>query len=138
MHAVGWVEGGLTVSYEKIMLDLESLAMFQHFLAGFEISDETLALDMMAEVGPGGHHFGTAHTQARFSTEFYQSFLTDRQGFENWVAAGSPDAAQRAHALWKDVLAAYEPPPPDPALREALDDFVARREQEIGDKSLYD
>lgn len=138
MHAVGWLEGGLTVSYEKIMLDLESLAMFQHFLAGFEISDETLALDMMAEVGPGGHHFGTAHTQARFSTEFYQPFLADRQGFENWVAAGSQDAAQRAHALWKDVLAAYEPPPVDPALREALDDFVARREREIGDKSLYD
>jgi trimethylamine--corrinoid protein Co-methyltransferase len=138
MHAVGWLEGGLTVSYEKIMLDLESLAMFQHFLAGFEISDETLALDMMAEVGPGGHHFGTAHTQARFSTEFYQPMLADRQGYENWVAAGSPDAAQRASALWKDVLAAYEAPPVDPALREALDDFVARREREIGDKSLYD
>jgi trimethylamine--corrinoid protein Co-methyltransferase len=138
MHAVGWLEGGLTVSYEKIMLDLESLAMFQHFLAGFEITDETLALDMMAEVGPGGHHFGTAHTQARFSTEFYQPFLADRQGYENWVSAGSLDAAQRAGALWKDVLAAYEPPAVDPALREALDDFVARREREIGDKSLYD
>ena len=138
MHAVGWLEGGLTVSYEKIMLDLETLAMFQHFLAGFEISDDTLALDMMAEVGPGGHHFGTPHTQARFSTEFYQPFTTDRQGFENWVAAGSADAAQRAHSLWKDVLAAYEPPATDPALREALDDFVARREQEIGDTSLYD
>jgi trimethylamine--corrinoid protein Co-methyltransferase len=138
MHAVGWLEGGLTVSYEKIMLDLESLAMFQHFLAGFEISADTLALDMMAEVGPGGHHFGTAHTQARFSTEFYQPLLADRQGYENWVAAGSQDAAQRANGLWKDVLTAYEPPPVDPALREALDDFVARRILEIGDKSLYD
>jgi len=138
MHAVGWLEGGLTVSYEKIMLDLESLAMFQHFLAGFEISGDTLALDMMAEVGPGGHHFGTAHTQARFSTEFYQPFLADRQGYESWAAAGGADAAQRANALWKDVLAAYEPPPTDPALREALDDFVARREREIGNKSLYD
>ena len=138
MHAVGWLEGGLTVSYEKIMLDLESLAMFQHFLAGFEISDATLALDMMAEVGPGGHHFGTAHTQERFSTEFYQSILADRQGYENWVAAGSSDAAQRASVLWKDVLAAYEPPPLDPGVREALDDFVARRERELAGKSLYD
>jgi trimethylamine---corrinoid protein Co-methyltransferase len=92
----------------------------------------------MAEVGPGGHHFGTPHTRARFTTEFFQSFLADRQGYENWVAAGSQDPAQRARVLWKDVLAAYEPPPIDPGLCEALDDYVARREREIGDKSLHD
>lgn len=137
-HAVGWLEGGLTVSYEKIIIDAESLAMFQHFLAGFEINADTLALDMIKEVGPGGHHFGTAHTQARFSTEFYDSFLADRQNYETWVAAGSQDAAQRANAIWKEVLAHYEPPPLDPAIQEALNDFVARREKELEGKSLYD
>lgn len=138
MHAVGWLEGGLTVSYEKIILDLENLAMFQHFLEGFEISDATLALDMMAAVGPGGHHFGTEHTQARFSTEFFPTFVADRQGYENWVAAGSHDAAQRASVLWKELVAQYEAPPLDPGLREALDDYVARRERELEGKSLYD
>ena len=138
MHAVGWMEGGLTVSFEKFIIDAEALAMFFHFLEGFKIDDETLALDMIAEVGPGGHHFGTSHTQARYSTEFYESFLTDRQGYESWLAAGGHDAAQRANALWKDLLAHYEPPPLDPAIKEALDDYVARRERELEGKNLYE
>lgn len=138
MHAVGWLEGGLTVSYEKIIIDAESLAMFQHFLNGFTIDDDTLALDMIEEVGPGGHHFGTPHTQARFSTEFYETFLGDRLGYETWAAAGSWDAAKRANLLWKEVLAHYEPPPLDPAIKEALDDYVARREKELQGRSLYD
>jgi trimethylamine--corrinoid protein Co-methyltransferase len=138
MHAAGWLEGGLCASYEKFIIDLESLAMFQHFLAGFEISDETLALDMIAEVGPGGHHFGTAHTQARYSTEFYQPILSDRQGYEAWLAAGGHDAVRRANAVWKDLLARYEPPPLDPAVREAVLDYVARRERELAGKSLYE
>jgi trimethylamine--corrinoid protein Co-methyltransferase len=136
-HAAGWLESGLTVSYEKFIIDVECLAMFYHFLAGFSIDDETLALDMIAEVGPGGHHFGTPHTQARFSTEFYQTFLSDRLGYEPWQAAGSWDAAQRAHVIWKELLAQYEPPPLDPAIREALQDYVARRERELEGVSLY-
>jgi trimethylamine--corrinoid protein Co-methyltransferase len=138
MHSIGWVEGGLTVSYEKIILDMESLAMFQHFLAGFAIDDDTLALDMIAEVGPGGHHFGTAHTQERFSTEFYQTFVGDRQGYDSWLAGGGLDAAQRASRLWKELVAAHEPPPIDPGVREALFDYAARRERELEGKSLYD
>jgi trimethylamine--corrinoid protein Co-methyltransferase len=138
MHAVGWLEGGLTVSYEKIILDAEALGMFAHFAAGFALDDETLALDMIREVGPGGHHFGTAHTQARFATEFYSPLLSDRQGYETWLAAGGHDAPQRANALWKEILAAYEPPPLDPAIAEAVADYVARREKELEGKSLYD
>jgi trimethylamine--corrinoid protein Co-methyltransferase len=112
--------------------------MFQHFLAGFSIDDDTLALDMIAEVGPGGHHFGTAHTQERFSTEFYQTFIGDRQGYDSWLAGGGLDAAQRASRLWKELVAAHEPPPIDPGVREALFDYAARRERELEGKSLYD
>jgi trimethylamine--corrinoid protein Co-methyltransferase len=138
MHAVGWLEGGLTASFEKFIIDVENLAMFYHFLSGFEISDETLALDMIAEVGPGGHHFGTPHTQARFSTEFFQSFLSDRQPFDTWREAGSLDAMQRAHLVWKELLAQYEAPPLDPAIQEALREYVERRERELAGKNLYD
>jgi trimethylamine--corrinoid protein Co-methyltransferase len=137
MHAIGWLEGGLTTSYEKFIIDLENLAMFQHFLDGVQINQETLALDMIAEVGPGGHHFGTPHTQARFSTEFYQPILSDRLSYQTWEEAGGLDAAQRANLIWKQLLAQYEPPPIDPGLREALQEYAARREQELRGVELY-
>ncbi len=138
MHAAGWIESGLTVSFEKFIMDVENLAMFQHFLEGFAITPETLALDMIQAVGPGGHHFGTPHTQARFSTEFYDSALADRQNYESWLAAGGQDATHHAHTVWQDLLAHYEPPPLDPAQREAIDDFVARRERELEGVNLYE
>jgi len=137
MHAAGWLEGGLTVSYEKFILDIENLAMFQHFLQGLEISDETLALDMIAEIGPGGHHFGTAHTQARFATEFYQPFTADRLNFETWQDGGSFDAAMRANLLWKELLTQYEPPPIDPGMKEEIEAYVERRERELAGVELY-
>ena len=137
MHAVGWLDGGLTVSYEKMMIDMENLAMFQHFLGGLEINDETLALDMIAAVPPGGHHFGTAHTQARYATEFYPQFLGDRQNFELWQENGSLDTAQRANKLWKQMLEEYEAPPIDPAIEQELREFVERREQELTGVELY-
>jgi trimethylamine--corrinoid protein Co-methyltransferase len=137
MHAVGWLDGGLTVSYEKIVIDMESLAMFQHFLGGLEISDETLALDSIAAVPPGGHHFGTPHTQARYATEFYAPILADRRNYETWLQDGAPDAAQRANRVWKQLLAEYEPPPLDPAVREGLLEYVERRERELTGVELY-
>ena len=137
MHAVGWLDGGLTASLEKFIIDVETVAMFTHFLKGFAIDDETLALDAIAEVGSGGHHFGTAHTQARYRTEFFQSALSDRLGFDTWQAGGSWDTAQRAHLLWQEMLAQYEPPSLDPAIAEALRDYVARRERELVGVNLY-
>lgn len=137
MHAVGWLEGGLTVCYEKMVIDMENLAMFQHFLQDVEISDDTLALDMIAEVGPGGHHLGTSHTQARFLTEYYSPFLADRQNHESWQLSGVGDAAQRANKIWKQMLKEYEAPPIDEGLHEAIDDFVARRERELDGVELY-
>lgn len=138
MHAAGWIDGGLTVSFEKFILDLEALAMTYHLLDGFALDDDALAIDSIREVGPGGHHLGTAHTQARYRDAFYESSIADRQGYDGWTAGGSLDAAQRANRVWKDMLAAYEPPPLDPAVGEALDDYVARRERELADQRLYE
>lgn len=138
MHAVGWLDGGLTASFEKFVIDLELLAMFQHFLDGFTIDEETLALAMIAEVGPGGHHFGTAHTQTRYSTEFYHSTLSDRQGYDSWLNGGGQDVISRAHGVWKEMLGQYEPPVMETAVQEALEEFVRRRERELEGKNLYD
>ncbi len=137
MHAVGWLEGGLTASYEKFIIDAENLAMFYHFLQDIPVNPETLALDMIAQVGPGGHHFGTSHTLARYRTEFFEPFISDRQNYQRWQEAGSLDAPRRAHRLWQELLAAYEPPPLDPGITEALRDYVARREGELVGVELY-
>lgn len=136
-HSAGWMEGGLTVSYEKLIIDIESLAMFFHFLAGYPVNEETLALDMITQVGPGGHHLGTTHTQARYQTAFYQPFLSDRIGYEPWEAAGGWDAAKRAHGIWKDLLRQYEKPVMDESILEALKDYVTRREAELQGVDLY-
>jgi trimethylamine---corrinoid protein Co-methyltransferase len=138
MHSTGWLEGGLTASYEKFIMDVENLSMFYHFFKGFEISPETLALDMIEEVGPGGHHFGTSHTQARFATEFYESALADRLGYESWVANGEQDAVKRAYHVWKDLIANYEQPLLDPGIEQGLREYVERRSLELEGKSLYD
>lgn len=137
MHGAGWLETGLTISFEKLIIDMENLAMFQHFLQGFSINQETLALDMMAEVGAGGHHFGTPHTQARFSTEFYEPFVSTRQALEVWQSQGAPDAAQRANKLWKQLLREYQPPPMDTNVKQALEEYVAKRERELEGVDLY-
>ena len=131
-HGAGWMEGGLVASFEKMVVDAEILQMMAVFLDGIEVNDDTLALDAIAEVGPGGHFFGAAHTLARYETAFYAPMLSDWRNFETWRQAGALDTAKRANALWKKLLAAYEPPPLDPAIDEALKDFVARRKAEGG------
>jgi trimethylamine--corrinoid protein Co-methyltransferase len=138
MHAVGWLDGGLTSSFEKFILDVENLAMFTHFLDGFAVDEASLAIGMMAEVGPGGHHFGTAHTQARFETAFYETAVADRQGYDAWVTSGQLDAQQRATKVWQDLLRYYEQPEMDTAVNDALVDFVARRERELEKQNLYE
>ena len=112
--------------------------MFARFLEGFAIDSDSLALDMIAEVGPGGHHFGTPHTQSRFRTAFHQSSLADRSSFDSWQQDGSLDTYQRASQLWRKQLEAYEPPSLDVAIREAIDDFVNRRTRELEGVNLYD
>ncbi|MEM7128127.1 MAG: trimethylamine methyltransferase family protein [Chloroflexota bacterium] len=138
MHSVGWLDGGLTASFEKFILDLEQLAMFSHFLGGFSIDQESLALDMIAQVGPGGHHFGTEHTQARFQDAFYTSTIAERQTYDTWAAGGSKDAAERAHGIWQSLLEGYSPPPLEEAVRDELEEYVARRTQELSGTNLYD
>jgi trimethylamine--corrinoid protein Co-methyltransferase len=137
MHAAGWLEGGLTVSFEKFIIDLENLAMFRHFLEGFAVDDASLGLATIDEVGPGGHHLGTTHTQERFRTAFFPTSLSDRLAHDTWAMAGGEDTATRANRVWKEMLAQYEQPALAPAIAEALDDYVGRREKELVGVSLY-
>ncbi len=132
MHSAGWMEGGLTCSFEKFILDCDLLQMVAEFLTPLDVSPAGLAMDAIREVGPGGHYFGTAHTLERFETAFYSPILSDWRNFETWQEAGSPTAYQKANAVWQRELAAYERPAMDPAIEEELDAFVTRRKAEGG------
>ncbi|MEK1890603.1 MAG: trimethylamine methyltransferase family protein [Phyllobacterium sp.] len=130
-HAAGWLEGGLTASFEKLILDAEMLQMMRSFLDPILVDDDSLAVDAINEVGPGGHFFGTGHTLARFENAFYEPMLSDSRNFENWSESGARSGTDRANAIWKDLLRTYEQPPLDPGVDEALEAYVARRKEEI-------
>ena len=137
MHGAGWMEGGLHAGFEKVILDAELLGMVAAFLDPLVVDEDTLAYEAMVEVGPGGHFFGAQHTQSRFKTAFHKPMLSDWRNYETWEEAGSPEAAGKANRIWKELLAAYEPPPLDPARAEALEAFVARRIAEGGVPTDY-
>jgi trimethylamine--corrinoid protein Co-methyltransferase len=137
MHAAGWLEGGLSASFEKTVLDVDLLQMVAEFLDPLVVDDESLALEAVREVGPGGHYFGAAHTQARYRDAFYPPILSDWRNYESWRKAGSPTVMTAANRIWKEALAAYEQPPLDPAIAEELEGFVARRKQEGGMKTDF-
>lgn len=132
MHGAGWLEGGLRCSYEKMILDIDLLQMVAEFLTPLDLSEDALAIDAIRDVGPGGHFFGTPHTQARYKTAFYAPILSDWRNYESWTQAGAPTAIEKANRIWKERLAAYEEPYMDPAIREELNDFVNRRIAEGG------
>jgi trimethylamine--corrinoid protein Co-methyltransferase len=132
LHGAGWLEGGLCASFEKMILDVELLQMMAEFLLPIEVNEETLGLSAIREIGPGGHFFGAAHTLARYETAFYAPLVSDWRNYETWAETGALTATERAHRIYKQVLAEFEPPPLDPAIRDELDDFVARRKREGG------
>jgi trimethylamine--corrinoid protein Co-methyltransferase len=132
MHGLGWLEGGLCTSYEKVIMDAEMIQMLQAFLQPMEVNDASLAVEAIAEVGPGSHFFASSHTMSRYQKAFYDPMLSDWRNFENWRDAGAPDAAQRANKIWKQVLADYQEPQLEPAIDSELTDFVQRRISEKG------
>jgi len=137
MHGAGWMEGGLCCSYEKMILDFDLLQMVNEFLTPLDFSDDELGLRAIRDVGPGGHFFGTEHTQERFKNAFYAPILSDWRNFESWQEAGSPTAMQKANRLWKQRLAEYSAPPMDSAIADELAEFVAKRKAQGGVKTDF-
>ncbi|WP_127598653.1 trimethylamine methyltransferase family protein [Nitratireductor alexandrii] len=132
-HAAGWLEGGLTMSYEKFVMDLDQCGAMLRLIRGFATDAEAMGRDAYRETGPGQNFLSTSHTLRHFRTANHQPDIPEAGPYETWVEAGRPDLAQRANRRWKDMLAAYEAPPMDPGAAEALADFVTRRKAEMPD-----
>ena len=133
LHAAGWLEGALTIGYEKLVLDADYLGALHVFLRGLDLDDNAFAMDAFEEVGPGNHFFGCRHTLANYETAFYDSELSDAQSFENWFDAGEQDSVIRANRKWKQLLADYRAPALDDAIDEQLLEFMAKRKQAMPD-----
>ncbi len=130
-HAAGWLHGGLTASLEKLIIDAEVLQMVAASLEPFAVDADALALDAIADVGPGGHFFGSPHTLSRYEDAFYTPLLSDWNNYETWLEAGAMTSDVRANNIWKRLLVDYEQPTIDPSIDEALRDYVARRKHEL-------
>jgi len=137
LHGAGWLEGGLRASFEKMVLDADLISMVGTFLAPLVVDQATMALDAIDEVGPGGHFFGTRHTQDRYRTAFFSPMISDWRNFESWEEAGSPTADQKTASLYKQLLAEYEQPAFEPDRKAAVDEFVERRIAEGGVATDY-
>jgi trimethylamine---corrinoid protein Co-methyltransferase len=131
-HAAGWLEGGLSASMEKIIVDAELLRGWAEILKPIEFTDDDLGIDAIKGIAPGGHFFGSPHTIARYETAFYRPLLSDWSNFESWTEAGSKSATDRARALWKKMRDQYVPPPLDIAILDELNAYVAKRAEQIG------
>jgi trimethylamine--corrinoid protein Co-methyltransferase len=131
LQSAGWLDGGLTASFEQMVLDAEMLEMTARFFEGVPVDDERLALDVMVHAGASGHFLGEEHTRRHFRTEFYFPALADTEAFDTWVKKGSRDAGERATERWKKIHATYVEPRLDPAIDEELVDFIARRKRDI-------
>ncbi len=131
-HAAGWLHGGLTASFEKLIVDAEMLQMMQEYFTPLVVDEATLAFDAIREVGSGGHFFGSDHTMSRYEQAFYTPLLSNWDNHTTWLGKGGIKTRERANLVWKQMLAEYEQPPLDSAIDEALGAFVARRKAEGG------
>ena len=131
-HAAGWLEGGLCASYEKFVMDCDTLQQIMTYMRPVTTTEDDIAVEAIREVGPEGHFFGCQHTQDRYETAFYEPFISDWSNFESWEERGSIDTPQRANAIWKKILEEFEAPPMDEGIKDELAEFVARRKIEGG------
>jgi trimethylamine--corrinoid protein Co-methyltransferase len=136
LHTAGWLEGGLTMGYEKFILDADQASMAESMLGGIDLSDNGQAIEALLGNTPGQHFLGNAHTLANFENAFWRSATADNNSFEQWQEAGSAEAAARAHAIWTRMLAEYEAPALDEAVEAELDDWITQRKASFPDSDV--
>jgi trimethylamine--corrinoid protein Co-methyltransferase len=132
-QAAGWLESGLTIGYEKFVMDAEQCGAIARVVAGLEIDDDQLAKAAYLEAGVGTNFLGVGHTMQHYKTANFRAELSDANPFEQWSEAGSKDMQQRAYEQWNRMLAEYQAPPLDPAVDAALLDFIARKKASMAD-----
>ena len=132
IHAAGWLEGGLTFSFEKLITDVEALQTLAELCLPTPGDTDSIGYDAIAEVAPGGHFFSAQHTMSRYRTAFYEPVVADLSNFGSWTNAGSVGSTERARSVWKRLLAEFKPPASSLTTVDVLDEFIARRSSQGG------
>jgi trimethylamine--corrinoid protein Co-methyltransferase len=117
-------------------MDADQAGMVRIAAEGIDMSENGQAMDALREVGPGKHFLGCEHTQRNFKSAFYQSALSDNNSFEQWTEDGGTDMATRANTKYKQMLADYVPPELDPAIDEALVEYMDKRKASFPDSNI--
>ena len=134
LHAAGWLEGGLTMGYEKFILDTNRMGMMTKLMKGMELDENAFGLDSYRQRKSHNEHFlGTEHTMQNYETVFYESNTADNNSFEQWELDGSKTSEQRANEIWKHRLNNYEMPAMDEAIDEELKEYIAKRKSSMKD-----
>jgi trimethylamine--corrinoid protein Co-methyltransferase len=136
LHTAGWLEGGLTMGYEKFILDADQASMAETMLGGIDLTENGQALQALLGNPPGQHYLGNEHTLANFEGAFWRSATADNNSFEQWFEAGSNEAPGRAHQMWRQKLAEYEAPPLDEGIEAELLEWVDRRKAAFPDSDV--
>ena len=133
-HAAGWIEGGMSASCEKFLMDCEVLQQIQRYCAPglSDCGDEALSLDLIARIGHGGHYFGHAQTDAQSRDAFLRGFLSDTRSYENWAQDGAVWTSERAHRMVPRMLADCVDPPLPEGAQDQLDRFLDLRRRAAG------
>lgn len=127
IHSAGWLEGGLSVSYEKLITDVEVLNMIAEICGGAKAGPDEIGFDALQEVAPSGHFFATTQTMARYNTEFYEPVVHEYANFGTWTERGARGANERATDVWQRILEEGKGPNVDGEKRTELQAFIAKR-----------
>jgi len=134
IHDVGYIESGLTTSFEMLVLSDEIIAMVKRFMGGVEINEETLSLDLIDEIGPGGHYLGTDHTYRHFREHWYPTLL-DRGNYQSWVEKGKTTLGQRVNEKVKQILETHTPEPLPEEVQKELSRIIERAEKRARERN---
>ncbi|MEM9277858.1 MAG: trimethylamine methyltransferase family protein [Pseudomonadota bacterium] len=133
LHSAGWLEGGLSTGYEKLLIDADRLGAYQKLLGGLDLDDNAIGKSAYDDVEPAGHFLGSAHTMANYETAYYDAAMSNSDSFEQWEEDGAKDTEKRAFERWQQMLKDYEAPLLDEAVDEELQAFISKKKESMAD-----
>ena len=130
MSGCGLLDGSKTLSYAHLLLETEIYRIVAHMAGGLEVSDETLALDVIRKVGPGGTYLAEKHTR-RHMGQIWRPGVWDRTPYDAWLAAGKKGALERAEERAREILRTHTPEPLAEDVAAELRRLVAAADAEL-------